>query len=179
VVPAEQQHQLLCPRGDGKGTLTIPMSDIFRWEGRMVEVASVTPMKAPELLSTMNKAWLEAGRVVIALEYQLVQAKKAASERKAVVLLDEVPKVLAAKGFNPARAGEDMRNAVLAQDADYQAALDRQANIEAVAELLRLKQKGFENSYTSVKKILGTNPANLPGQKFGGGGGGDGFGGGY
>jgi len=121
-------------------------------------VATANAHKAPELLATFNIAYLDVKDVLLKLECLQIEASKDVNRRKAIVILDEVPKILAAKGLSNSRSpggSEDQRNAILDTDAEYLAANDRLSLIKAMIKLMEGKLKGVEMAYTSVKKILG------------------------
>lgn len=156
---------IVVPRGvPGLAPVTIDITVLVRAEARIVEVAAVTPVKAPELLATFNIAFLEASKFIALVEQELVQAKRFADKRRSVVILDVVPQVLATKGLATAKnpmGSEDLRRAILDGDEEYQKCLDRVNVIECYLELLKGKQKGIEMAYTSVKKLLGEQAFNF------------------
>jgi hypothetical protein len=147
---------LLAPAGDS--TVAIPIRSVYEAESRIPEVAMVNAQKAPELLATFNIAYLDIKDVLLKLQYLLVEAEKAANRRRAIVILDEVPKILASKGISNARSpggSEDQRNAVLDLDDGFVALMDKVHLTKALIELMEGKLKGIEWAFTSVKKILG------------------------
>lgn len=155
---------ILVPRAlSGLSPIALNLGELDTAERRIAEVATVTPLKAPELLATFNMAFLEASRYIALLEQEYVQAKRQADRIRSVVLLDKVPQILAAKGLASAKSpagSEDLRKAVLDGDEEYGQALDRVNVIECYVELLKGKQKGLEMAYTSVKKMLGESTFN-------------------
>lgn len=147
---------ILAPAGNG--TVAIPIRTIYDAESRIPEVATANAHKAPELLATFNTAYLDIKDVVLKLRYLLIEAEKAANRRRAIVLLDEVPKILASKGISNARSpggSEDQRNAILDLDDEYIALMDKVHLMEALLELMDGKLTAVEWAFTSVKKILG------------------------
>lgn len=159
------KKELACPRGTkGLPPLVFDMSSIYDVEARISEVAFVTPHKAPELLARFNEAFLELTRLITATEYEQIQAKKNANRIRSIILLDKAPQILKEKGLATAKSpagSEDLRNAVLDSDDEYQSALDRADQITAVIKLLQGKLKAFEMAYSSVKKIIGENAYNM------------------
>jgi hypothetical protein len=152
----EQTCSLLAPVRSG--SVAIPIRSVYEAESRIPEVATANAHKAPELLATFNIAYLDVKDVLLKLECLQIEASKDVNRRKAIVILDEVPKILAAKGLSSARSpggSEDQRNAILDTDAEYLAANDRLSLIKAMIKLMEGKLKGVEMAYTSVKKILG------------------------
>ena len=149
-------NEITCPRVGGGG-IVIDLGRIAVMEARLAEVALVTPIKAPELLSVFTQAWLELQKHAIALETERLAADRAARMRKSLVTLDLAPEVLRNKGL--IRAGspagsEDLRQAVLDGDEAYQNALSTVYEIGCCIDLLKTKAKAFEMAYNSVKKIL-------------------------
>jgi len=129
-------------------------------ESRMFEAAVVTPHKANELMALFNDAFLEATKHLAMARYQHTKAEQAIEKRKGVLIIDIIPGKLIEKGLATARSplgSEDVRNAFITQDEDYIALCDRRDKIRAVVELLDGKKRAMENSYSSVKKILGEN----------------------
>ncbi len=152
---AERALVLTCPRGTDDGEINLPIASVLRAEARQAEVALVNKLTAPELLTAMNRAWLDVSQMAIAVTSHLNAAQKRVDKRKAIILLDEVPKLMEQKGI--AKANEDVRQAALTLDEEYQLLVDRTQRIEAVLELLKLKARAFENAFTSVKRILGSS----------------------
>lgn len=155
---------LLVPRAQELPERRIDLAAIKRIEARIDEVALVTPHKAPELLAAFNKAYADLHEHVTVLEVERLRAEREANKRKAVVLLDNVVRILKEKNLWSAKSptgSEDMRNAILDQDVQYEELTDKVGQLEAIIELLKGKMKSFEMAYTSVKKILGENAFNM------------------
>jgi hypothetical protein len=159
---------LAIPRGDmplsiddpKRMLVTYDVTEIHVAESRKFEIASVTPHKANELMSLFNNAFLSTTKILANARYQHTKAEEAIEKRKGVLIIDIIPGKLLEKGLATARSpagSEDIRNAFISQDPDYLALCDRRDKIKAVMELFEGKKKFFENSYSSVKKILGEN----------------------
>ena len=147
---------------NGAEQVVLDMDEIYHIDKRQHEVATVNLHRAPELLTTFNRGFIAAREAAIKVQGLIDAAKKAERTRAAIVVLDEVPKILVQKGLATTRSpggSEDLRKAVLHQDPEYVACLDRISMLEAAKAFLELKAKGFENSYTSVKKIFGGEPS--------------------
>ncbi|WNM70290.1 hypothetical protein [Myxococcus phage Mx1] len=134
----------------------IGMSEIYKLEARKQEIANVNKVTAPELMQAFINGYGHASRALVVLEYELQLAQKYMEERKAIVYLEEAPRILKEKGLvrpaNPS-GSEDQRKAVLALDKEYGQLQNRYYQIEAAAELLRTKAKGFEQAFQAVKKV--------------------------
>lgn len=156
---------LLVPRGlKGLAPLSIDMTSILTAEGRIKEVAAVTPTKAPELLSMFNMTYLDCSKYVALLEQEHIMAKRQADKVRSVVVLERAPQILLTRGLSTAKnpaGSEDLRRAVLDGDEEYQIAMQLVSDIHCYLDLLKGKQKGIEMAYTSVKKCLGENAFNF------------------
>lgn len=149
-------NEIICPRVEG-GAIIIDLDKIAQMEARLAEVALVTPIKAPELLSVFTDAWLALQRHAISLETERLRADRVARMRRSLVVLDIAPEVLRNKGLirtgSPA-GSEDLRQAVLDGDEFYQNSLSLVYEIGCCIDVLKVKAKAFEMAYNSVKKIL-------------------------
>lgn len=145
---------------DGLEPLTLDMTEIRQADGRRQEVAMVNALRAPELLTLFNNAWLVTAKYLNYLEYELDVAVRRLAETKAVILLDKVPVILAEKGLASARSplgSEDIRQAILDRDPDYKKVQEYISSVRCYVGLLEAYQTSFMNAYNSVKKILGTD----------------------
>lgn len=134
----------------------IDMVNLYQLESRKQEVATVNKMYAPELMRAFEQGYGLASRAMVGVRLEIDRAKEALNKRKAVVMLDIAPTVLREKGLttkaSPAGAVE-LREAVLSSDEIYLDLLDRFNRLEAAYELLKIKAKGFEMSFQSVRKV--------------------------
>lgn len=149
---------LRCPAGTpGHQEKKFEMVQIYRLEARQNEVSNINKVTAAEFMQAMIDGYGAAMRAVVQLQYELTIAEKHAEQRKAVVYLEVAPEQLKAKGLvrasNPA-GSEDLRRAVLMLDAEYIDLMDRVNAITAAVEFLKLKAKGFENTYQAAKKVF-------------------------
>jgi len=139
----------------------IDLSDIYAAEVRQQEIAMVTPMKAPELLYAFNRAWLTVDQLVKQLTETETAAKREVERVKADLLLNRVEDILKQKGVGSTK---DTRDAVIVLDQKYSDAQDRADQLHATVEWLKGKRDGFENAFTSVKKIMGEDTYNMSGR---------------
>lgn len=141
----------------GGKILTLDLKEVRELEARKIEIGGVNKLKAPELMQAMERGYsLVAQTMLPAVAYQLAKAEEAADERKAVVMLDIVPELLAKKGLTTARnpsGSADQRENVLALDIEYKDLKNTVDMLQAVKELLKGKMKGFEMAYGAVKKV--------------------------
>jgi hypothetical protein len=137
----------------------IAIDSVYQAEGRLEEVAIANLQRAPELLSTFNKAWLEASRVVTQLQYELGHLKADMAALKGEIILTKAPGKLQALGLatekNPT-GSEGIRQAIVDQDPDYRALSGILTDLTYVRDLFEAKRDALENAYESVKKILGS-----------------------
>lgn len=152
------------PGKPGGQPIEIDMGFWARQEARLAEVANVTPMKAPELLSTFNKAALELDRLANTVELEYQFAVRESEKVRASVLLDKVPKILQEKGLvkpsNPL-GSEDLRAAILAQDAELEQACETADMLKALVKMLRGKYDAFERAFRSVRTMVGEQNFNF------------------
>lgn len=140
------------PAHDGSRRIDLPMEQVARAEARMEEVQFVTGAKAPELLTALNRGWLYVSKLALVVNQHKLKAETATATRRAIVLLDVMPALLKERGI---RSSTEVRDAILIQDIEYATCMERENEIRAVLELLKLKAKGLENAFSSVKKIIG------------------------
>jgi hypothetical protein len=154
---ATEAIELTCPRGDPlKGTLKFEMTKVYAAQNRIPEVAYVNTQKAPELLAVFNEAYLDLTRALSWLEVEVGAAEAGVQRRRSTVILDLSPDILKKKGY--LKSSQDLREACVNDDDEYQALMERQTAILAMKEFLRGKLKALEMAYTSVKKIIGDKP---------------------
>lgn len=139
------------------GVLVVPILQIRRVEDRIAEIANVTPHKAPELLATFNRAYLDLDQYIRQIEMELVYARQRVSTIKAEIILDRADEIFKQRGL---KASADLRQAVVDLDEGYQKAVERVGALEAAREYLKGKQKSIEMAYGSVRKILGEGTYN-------------------
>lgn len=167
----DNEGVLYVPSSDPtKDNLKIDISGFLAAEARQEEVAFVTPGKAPELLAFFNKVWRDIHAAVTKLTLEVNKAENEMERRKAVLLLEEVPRILKEKGV---ANSTDTRKAIIDLDPQYIVLQDSFDQIKAACEYLKGKLKSMENSYSSVKKIMGETDAynmkNRPNSNLSGG----------
>jgi hypothetical protein len=148
--------------------MVFDLAVVDRAESRVMEIATVTPTKAPELLASFNAAYIVAIKAQAAIQHELVVAKRLAEKARATALLDRVPDILKQKGLSTPKnpmGSEDIRTAVLESDEQYSQALDRVNFITCILELVKGKAKGVEMAYNAVKKVLGEQAFNYSGPR--------------
>lgn len=162
-----ESTDLIVPSGDGSSEIRISLGDIMTAEVRQDEVAYVTPGKAPELLSTYNRAWRETHHWTSRLEAEKNRAEKALRNRRGVLILEVIPAKLKELDM---KSSTDIREAVIDTDVEYGLLTDRVDQIKAAIMFLKGKLESFENAFTSVKKIMGESTYSFGGGPNVGGG---------
>lgn len=139
------------------GILCIPMTGFRDVEERIPEIASITPHKAPELLSTFNRAYIEMDSYIRKIELEVNIAKQHQATVRATIILDRAEAYFKERGI---KGSADLRQALVDADLDYQNATERLNALESAREFLKGKQKGIEMAYASVRKIIGESVYN-------------------
>lgn len=146
------------PRGKLGKPIQVDLKSIVEAERRIEDIATVTTMKAPELLYTFNKAWKDLHEVVTRVKTEKTIAEIEMARVKGELILDHVPQVLKDKGLwrasSPA-GSEDLRQAVLDTTPAYLEIQEKVNQINGAYEFLKGKLDSFRMAYESVKKILG------------------------
>ncbi len=151
--------ELVCPAGKASDPqVVISMTAIMTAEARQEEIATVTPMKAPELLRAFNVAWRDLHDIIVKLTSEHLAAERVLAKRKAVLILDVVPGFLKEKNLT---SNEANRDAVITLDEEFQILQDTVDQIDTVVQYLKGKLKAFEMAFTSVKKIMGEDTYNM------------------
>lgn len=145
---------------DGASFMEFTMDRIYLAERRVDEIAIANEHKAPELMAFFNRAYIDATDYSNALAAEIVRAQKMAERRKSTVILDEVPKVLKARGLVAEGSSKVsgtvlQQEAVLTQDVEYQAAVDLVDGLEHYKDLMDRKMKVLEMGYLGVRKVIG------------------------
>lgn len=151
------ENEIVCPISNGK-PLIIELKKVAVREARLAEVQFVKPGTAPELLAEYNEGFLEINDYLGVLRSELINSESELGRIRSKIILDEIPKILKERGLSSPRSplgSEDLRNAILDGNDEYVEVRDRCHQIECVIELLKGKQKAFENAFTSIKKIMG------------------------
>lgn len=148
---------LVVPRGlPGIDPLKLNIEWVLTVESRIQEIAFITPVKAPELISVFNKAFSELTEMVAKVQYELQVAKQGVEKARAICLIDRVPAILSEKGLTSSKSpmgSEDLRNAVLALDIDFNNALERVHQIQMLYTYLEGKKQAIDKAYMAVKAV--------------------------
>ena len=139
------------PRGKpGLPCIPLDMNRVYEAEGRLAEIAYVTPVTSRELSTYFNQACNEAGKYLAWVEYEILQAVKTFDICRAKVILDKAPMEAAKLKESGGKPNEDWRDALVTMDPECQNALDTVNNLKAIKALLETKVKTFERAYFSL-----------------------------
>lgn len=142
----------------GELRLKYDLSLVSYAEDRIEEIAFVTPHKGPELLATFSKALRELSRHLAHLHYQCSVASKKRRHRRAVVVIDVVPTVLAEKKLTN---NETNREAIVELDPEFSAVCDVEGEVEAAYVFIREKYRTLESCLNAVKKSMDASSSML------------------
>ncbi len=152
-----QENTLSVPAGaPGARPIRIDISEILHLESRKDEVSTVNKTKAPELMRAMEKGYSAAATLLTSITWEVKKAEDALEKRKAIVTLEVAPEYLKRNGLVNGRSpggSEDQRTAVLSTDQEYLALKENVSRLEAVQNYFRVKAKGFEMSFSAIKKV--------------------------
>lgn len=146
----------LAPNG-GTPVTKFDLTKVYEALGRIEELASLTPVKAMELMSSFNKAYLDLGKFTAAVSLERAKARIAMDRARSIAILDKAPELLAAKKI---RESDATRQAIVETDVEYSAARDVFERLTALQDLMKHNLKVLEMGYTGAKKIINeSNPA--------------------
>lgn len=134
----------------GESPIILELQQTQEAMSRINEIAVVNPASLPELLSCFGKALVELNRALSVISLEIVKVSHKVDRRKAIILLEEMPVILAQKNL---KSSEDVRNAILALDEQYSKLLEQKDALEAIFENLKGKSKNLELSLYSIKTI--------------------------
>lgn len=132
------------------------MRKIHNAEARLIELSSITKEKAGELLACFIDAYDNARTFRAVLRGELIRAKQRVKSVAGRVTLDEAATILKEKGLLNTRSpagSEDLRKAVVDTHADYIAAIDLQAQVEAALDHMDGKVEKMHMAYFSAQEL--------------------------
>ena len=151
--------ELVVRRSNGS-SLAVNLRTLIEAEHRCDEVESVTPSKAPELLSFLNRACRETHQLALMVLKEKQRGERDAKRIRGRLILDEIPTLLKEKGLASARSpagNEDLREAVLDTNEEYLAAQETVQYLDSVYELINGKLQSFSRAFYAVKGVIGNN----------------------
>lgn len=148
----ELPTSLIVPRGiPGVTPLNLDMSKIYLAESRIQETKAVTPATAPELKATFNEAAAIVSKYIAWVKYEINMAEKYVGLAKAEVIIDKLPEKLKELRERGIKDNADLREALVAQDQQYQDRQNAYFALEATKCLLEAKAKSFDRAYWDCK----------------------------
>jgi hypothetical protein len=146
---------LTVPSSKGKPHV-FDMRRIHKAEGRLIELANVTRLKAGELLYAVIDAFGEARNHLAVLRMEFGASKQKLRTIRGIIVLDRVQEVLKVKGLANTRSpagSEDLRDGVVNTDPDYLEAADNLSQVEAAMEHMEGKVKKLEMAYFAINSL--------------------------
>lgn len=148
------KHRVEYPNGT---TYEVDMDKILRLDARKVEIPVVSKVTGGELMRAMEEGHGIAGRLLASVALEAARIQDAINKRAAVLVLDEIPALLKAKGLATARSpggGVDQREHALNAD-DELCKLKEVANqLAAIKALLKIEVDGFVMAFSAVKRVM-------------------------
>lgn len=142
------------PRGKaGLPALSIDMTEVYRAEGRLREVAVANDGTSLELASYFNEVCNLTSKYISWIDYEIVEAKKEFDKAKAVVVLDKMLDEF--KKFKDAgiKNNEDFREALIVRDPECARAQDTVDMLNAAKKLLEGKFWSFLRAYNTTNSV--------------------------
>ena len=131
---------------------TYDMSQPNQAESRVQEIAYVTRQKAPELISVFARACFVLSRHLTAIHLAHQMAVKAAANRRAVLLIDVIPSILAEKKL---ASNESNRESLITLDPEYDKLSTVEIEFEAALLYMKRKIEDMESALNATKKVVG------------------------
>lgn len=143
-------------RTDGQ-KVSIDLTQVQHARRRISEIAALTVGKAPELLAFLSDAAGILAQETARCAAEQALAKRLLARRRSLVLLDMCADILQKKGLtrpgSPA-GSEDMREAVITSDPDYQKLEDQLGAIEAMRSYLEAEFRTVETAVHTIRILL-------------------------
>lgn len=152
-------NTLIVPKADGS-SLSFDLNPIIELEKRKKELSYVNKETAPELMYVFNEGFAEVSKMSIRVYQEYEKMYQKSRERRARVILDVAPEELKKRNLLSSRSpagSEDLRDAVLDLDAEYNELLEKTSALKAAYQFLKIKAKSMEMAYQAIKKIIDPN----------------------
>lgn len=135
----------------------VEASNMYKALARGVEVGMCTPVKAPELLACFSQAFGEANALLSKLDLQKNLTEEAIRKRRAVLVLDEMADIVAAKGHATAKSPTgtaEIKEAVVDGDEELSKLRQTLIFLKCLESLWSGHRRKFEMDHGAVKRIL-------------------------
>jgi hypothetical protein len=133
--------------------MQLDMAEIYVAEGRLKEVAIVTPRSAPDLMAAYNSSANDISKYLSWVKYERLSAHKELELAKAEVIIDRLPEAAARLRDTGIKPNEDFRAALIAKDPKCSALQEKLNAIDAITALLEGKFWSFIRAYNAVEHM--------------------------
>lgn len=147
---------LVIPSSEGRG-ITLDMRAVHKAESRLIELNGITKAKAGELLHCFIEAFGEAKGHLATLRGEYARAKQRVRRARGVIVLDQAVEKLKEKGLSRATmpaGSEDLRDACVDTDPEYEKIHDRFCQVEAAVESMEGKVEKLKMAYYAVNELI-------------------------
>lgn len=147
---------LVVPSVSGQ-PLVIDMRRIHKAEARLVELQSVTKAKAGELFHCFIEAFGDARKSAAQLRGEYGKVKQRTRQVRGEVVLTRAVDKLKERGLVSVRSpagSEDMRDAVVENDAAYIKIFDQFCQVEAVLEDMEGRVEKLKMAYYAISELI-------------------------
>lgn len=131
--------------------LKMDMKNVREAEARLIEAKTVNPVTYVDLEHTFNESYRDLKKYMASVGFAITMAQKALEDAKADVILGSYSEHIKK---TPKENNADVRNAFLARDPAYSAALERIAQLQALESNLDGKIKVMENVCRYMRKQM-------------------------
>jgi hypothetical protein len=148
--PSVTKTTLVCPRGDGQGSLPLQMATIRQIDALRIQTEDLNERNVVRLRARFIEGCREVRNLRLITRRNLNQAKARLTTRRKVVLVDESKALLKAAGHE--KSSEDLRKAIVDADPEVLKIEDLIEKITIVDKLLEIQLDTFRDSYFSCMK---------------------------
>ena len=124
---------LTLPKGKGQGTFNLEFNEIIKFESRLEEIRTVSPLTLPDLIVDISIALNVASSFIGQVELELKESERELEKAEAIALLDKVEDLLKAKNI---KSSADTRKAQVILDEDVQRFKERVDILKAASIFL-------------------------------------------
>lgn len=145
---------LRVPRGKrDKPALELDMSIIDEGERRLHEVRMVSSATSQDLSGLYNESANTTSKYLAWVAYEILNADKQHMLDRATVMLDKAPEEAIRLKETGIKMNEDLREALIARDADCQISLDIVNSLKAVQKLLEASYWTFIRAHNAAGEV--------------------------
>lgn len=126
------------------------LSACFLVEKQLEDIETLNIQRSNALLAALYKVSFEVIQAMDSISRLESKAKNRVSQRKAVIVIDEMAPTLKALGLT---SNDSNRQGLIDKDPAYQELVEQHQDIEASYELLRLRNQKYEDAIRTVRSI--------------------------